>query len=333
MSRTLGTNRAFYILLAVSLLLLFLVIRLFTKITPLASGHILYDCKEALEGLAITLPHSFPSLFILVLSGVVLIGILLLGYQYYKTRAFLNSILRGKTTTPKKIKDLISELGIKGKVIIVKDSAHSSFCYGLIFPKICLSLKLVNTLTRGELKAVLIHESYHLKNSDPLKILLSRVAVSTFFFVPILKDFYNYYSLSKELSADKLVVKSKSLTDLKSALSKALNNLIPNVNGVAAFAGADSLEQRVTALAAPHYKPGVKISFIKMAISIIVLSVAFGTLGLPIHAMENPDGTHSYYIMSQEDMQIASCLSENTTAEFPFSSEESFSPLNYSPKQ
>jgi len=333
MSRTLGTNRAFYILLALSLLPLFLVFKMFTKITPLAVSHVLYDCKQAIEGLAIILPHSFPSLFILVLSLVVSIGILWLAYQYYKTRAFLNSFLKSEITTPKKIKHLILQLGIEGKVIIVRDNVFSSFCFGLFFPKICLSLKLVNILTRGELKAVLIHENYHLKNRDPLKILLSQVAASTFFFVPTLKDFQNYYTLSKELSADQLVVKSRLLKDLKSALSKVLNNSNPNINGIAAFADESALEQRVAALTTPHYRPGVKISFLKLAISAVYLLIAFGALDLPIHAMENGDGTHSYYVMSPEDMQKASCLLENTTAEFPFSSQEFFSPLNYSLKQ
>ncbi len=330
MSRTLGTNRAFYILLAVSSLLLFLVMRLFTKITPLAVSHILYNCKEALEGLAITLPHSFPSLSILVLSFVISVGILLLTYQYYKTRVFLNNILRKKTNIPKRIRDLISGLGVEGKVVIVKDNIFFSFCYGLIFPRICLSSTLVNTLTDGELRAVLVHESYHLKNRDPLKILLSKVAVSTFFFVPILKDFHNYYTLSKELSADKLVIKSKSLKELKSALLKALNNLAPNINGVAAFAGGDTLEQRVAALTVPHYRPGVKISLFKMIISGILLLIAFGSLDLPIHAMENEDGSHSYYVMSLDDSRMTSCVKETLTTEYPFSSQQLFSPINYS---
>lgn len=333
MSRTLGTNRAFYILLTVSLLLLFLILRLFTKITPLAVSHVLYDCKEAMEGLAITLPHTFPSLFILVLSFVVLVGVLLLVYQYYKTRTFLNNILRHKITTPKKIKYLISELKIEDKVVVAYDNSFSSFCYGLFFPKICLSLRLVNSLTRGELKAVLIHESYHLKNRDPLKILLSKVAVSTFFFAPTLKDFHNYFTLSKELSADQLVIKSKYLKDLKSALSKVLNNLTPNINGVAAFTGEEAIEQRVAALTEPYYKLSVNISFLKIVISLIAPLIAFGTLDLPIHAMENTDGTHSYYIMSQEDMQTASCSAKNINVEFPFSPQESFSPLTYSSKE
>lgn len=330
MSRTLGTNKAFYLLLAVSSLLLFLVFKLFNKITLLTVGHVLYDCKEAMEGLAITLPHSFPSLFILVLFFIVSIGVLLLISQYFKTRKFLNGILKDKVTTPKKIRNLILELSIDDRVIVTTGNTFSSFCYGLIFPKICLSSKLVNALTPGELKAVLIHESYHLKNRDPLKILLSKVAVSTFFFVPILRDFHNHYTLSKELSADQLVVKLRLVKNLKSALSKVLNNLSPNINGVAAFASEGVLEQRVVALTTPAFKPNVQLSIIKMAISVIVLLVIFGTLDLPIHAMENADGSHSYYVMSLEDSRMASCVTETTTSEYPFSSQQLFSPLNYS---
>lgn len=327
MSRTLGTNRAFYILLAVSLLLLFLILGLFTKMTPLAVSHVLYDCKEAMEGLAaITLPHSFQSLLTLVLFFVIFAGILLLVYQYFKTRTFLDSILRGKIAAPGKVRDLILELGFDGQVCVTRNNTFPSFCYGLISPKICLSLNLVKTLTRGELKAVLIHESYHLKNKDPLKILLSRAAVAAFFFVPILKDFLNYYALSKELSADQLVVKSDSLKDLKTALTKSLGGLtVPNLSSIASFAGDNTLEQRVNALTIPDFKTGINISFVKLLVSALTLTLAFGILNLPLHAMENGNGTHSYYIMSQENMQMASCFTEN-------SSEELSSPLNYSSK-
>ena len=82
------------------------------------------------------------------------------------------------------------------------------------------------------------------------------------------------------------------------------------------------------------------ISFLKIAISVAVLLVIFGTLDIPIHAMENADGSHSYYVMSLEDSRMDSCVTETTTSEHPFSSQQLllrseskvslFSPLNYS---
>ncbi len=72
-----------------------------------------------------------------------------------------------------------------------------------------ISSNLIKSLSEGELKVVLLHESYHLKHRDPLKIILSQVATTMFFFVPILKDIHSHYALSKEISADLQANKTK----------------------------------------------------------------------------------------------------------------------------
>lgn len=325
-----SANKAFYILFAISVLLFFLLLSLLTKALPLTLSHVLYSCKEAIAGIAFPLPHSFPSGFVFTLFFIVSGGFLLLTYQVYKTKVFIKKVLKNeqsfssnKVPMPKKVKDITSELGITSKVDIVKDNAYSSFCYGLVSPRICLGLKLVKSLTKGELKAVLIHENYHLKNRDPLKVLLSQVAVSMFFFVPILKDFHKYFILSKELAADQLVIKAKLIQDLKKALAKSLGSLTPNLSGIATFANESNLEQRINALTVPNFKTVIHISLLKAFISTLVLIPAFAILNLPVYAMEDKDGSHSYFIMSAGKMAGASCF-KDTSKEFP--------PLNYSPK-
>ncbi len=325
MRNFIGANKAFYILFVIFVLLLFLLLSLLTKIAPLTVSHILYNCKEAVAGLSISFPHSFPPLFALVLSFVFTIGLLLLTYQIYKTKIFVNKILKNKVNTPVKVVLLASELGITNNVIVVKGNNFSSFCYGLITPKICLSLKLVNSLTKGELKAVLIHESYHLQNKDPLKVLLGHVAVSMFFFIPILKDFHKSYTLSKELAADQLVIHNRLLGDLKSALIKTLHNLTPTFSGVASFASEEDMEQRIKALTNSHFKADITISMRKMAISIVVIIGAFIMLNLPVHAMENEDGTHSYFIARSFDEHLDSCVEESVSNDFPFHVEDNIS--------
>lgn len=315
-----SANKAFYILFAVSGLLFLLLLSLLTKIVPLTLSHALYNCKEAIAGISFSLPHSFPPVFVFMLLAIVLAGFLLLTYQVYKTKVFVSRILKNEVPIPKKARDIISELDITRQVDIVKDNTYSCFCYGLISPRICLSLKLVNSLTKGELKAVLIHENYHLKNRDPLKVLLSQVAVSMFFFVPVLKDFHKYFILSKELAADQLVIKAKLMQDLKTALAKSLGSLTPSLSGIATFANESNLEQRINALTIPNFKTGINISLLKIIISVLVFTSAFATLSLPVYAMGDKEGGHSYFIMSAGEMAGASCFSENT------------SKLNYSPK-
>ena len=102
--------------------------------------------------------------------------------------------LKNKVITPQKVNKIAKELGLVDKIDVVKTKSFSSFCYGFVKPRICLSLKLAKALNGRELKAVFIHETYHLKNRDPLKILLSQAATSMFFFVPTLRDIHNYYT-------------------------------------------------------------------------------------------------------------------------------------------
>lgn len=326
----LSVNKAFYILLTAFTGAFLLLLSLLSKIAPLTLSHTVYFCKESLNGLGFSLPHSFPSLFALLLLLILSIGLLSLFFQIIRTQLFIKKVLNHKVVFPKKLDKLIKQLTIEAKIDVVNSNKYLSFCYGLIKPRICLSSKLVKCLTEAELKALLLHETSHLKNKDPFKILLSQIAISMFFFIPSLKDIHNYYILSKEVSADQMVAKMEGVKNLKSALIKIVNNLTPTVSGVAAFARADDIEQRFSILVNPAIRVKVKISPINILLSGIVFVIAIIFLNLPVHAMEGEDGSHAYFIMSADNPQMVSCVSEDTTIELPFSSQKLFSPLNYS---
>ena len=324
----LSANKAFYFLIVVSGLLVFLLLSLLTKIGPLTIEHALYSCKEAISGFSIWLPHSSPPLFVVVLLLIFLTGLIFLIYQIIKTRKFVNNLLLAKIKTPQRVNDIAKEIDILDKIVVVDTNSLTSFCYGLTLPKICLSLKIVEKLTDNELKAVLLHEKYHLQNRDPLKVLLSQVAISMFFFVPILKDFHKHYSYSKEIHADQIVSHTKYAKDLKSALLKTLTSTSPNLSGVAFFSGEGILEERVKALTTPNFKLGIQLSLSKILISFLVFAFSFLLLDLQVHAMENGDGSHSYFILSSEDDHLLFCDRENDTKDLPLDTPNLFSPVD-----
>ncbi len=322
-----SANKSFYLLITVSLLIFLLIVSLLSKITPLTISHALYRCSEAIQGISISLPHAFPQLFVLLLFLIIGIGLLLLALQIYKTRMFVNKIIKNRIGTPNAVEKIASGIGISGKIIVVKGNNMSSFCFGLINPEIVLSKKLIDALTNTEIKAVLLHESYHLKNRDPLKILLSQVTISIFFFVPILKDFHKYYSLSKEISADRMVIQHQALAELKSALLKTISNGAPKISGVASFAGEGMLEERIRALTNNKSRVGLELSVLNVTVSLFVLVFAFSILHLPVHAMENDDGSHSYFIISSLEAHLLTCDKEVDTADIPFIKNELFTPI------
>lgn len=307
-----SANRSFYILLTIFAGGLFILFSLLSKIAPLAISHTIYFCQKAISNILFTLPHSFPSLLVLILLLVVMIGFSLLSAKLVKTLVFIKRVLKNKVATPEKVYKIARKLNIVKEIDVVNDRKFSSFCYGFIKPRICLSLNLIRLLSEQELTAVMIHESYHLKHKDPLKIILSEVAASMFFFVPTLKDINNHYALSKEVAADHLAIQDKGGQDILSALMKVLNFSAPSFLGVASFANENSLEKRVEILTNPGGGLRIKISSIRLILSTVVFLSALALLNLPVYAVENGHDSHAYFIC-------------------PFSSQKQFTPANYSP--
>ena len=326
----LEANKAFYILCAISALGLFMVFSLVTKIAPLTISHAVYYCQRVVTNILFTLPHALPPFFVLILLSIVTIGLLLLTYKLLRTFFFVRKMMEDRVAVPKKIKDIAQSLGL-AKVDVISNGLCSSFCYGLLKPRICLSLKLAKSLNAKELKSVLIHEGYHLKNKDPLKILLSEIAGSMFFLIPIIKDFQSYYTLSKEIAADQLAVRLEGVNYLRSALVKILRSPAPAFSGVASFGSDRDLEQRVDVLANNH-KVKVKISAVRVVISFTVFIFALIALNLPVYAIEDGHERHSYFICPYGGECMLSCAKQGVMSEMPFSKERIFTPASYSPK-
>lgn len=330
MTQKISANRSFYLLFAMFVLSLFILLSLLKKIGPLTISHTVYYCQKVMTDFMITLPHSFPPLFVLLLSLVALTGFFLFLFQVFKTQLFIQRLLKKRTRTPKIVKDLALELGIIKKITVVNDKKQISFCYGLLKPKICLSNNIVNSLNRSELKAVLIHESYHLKSRDPLKILLSQIASSMFFFVPTIKDFQKHYILTKEINADQLVINTNGVKHLKFALVKLLSNPVISISGVASFASSADLEQRIKILAGLSSKNKLNLSQIRLILSFIVLGAALFLLNLPVYAVEDGMDDHTLFMCPFGGECVVSCETQGISNDLFFSSKDNFSPIEIS---
>ncbi len=74
------------------------------------------------------------------------------------------------------------------RLYVVSAAEPFSFTFGLFFPKVVFSTGLASALSSAELDAVLTHERYHVRNFDPLKVLLARALGRAFFWLPLLRD-------------------------------------------------------------------------------------------------------------------------------------------------
>ncbi len=209
-------------------------------------------------------------------------GLLIFTSQIIKTQIFIKNILKKNRKSSLKLKSLAKSLNLEGKIDVAYSSKPLSFCYGFLKPRICLSTGLIRSLTKNELKAVLLHESYHLKNLDPLKIILSSTLSYILFFLPIFKDFHKHFLLSKEISADQLSVRNGNRGSLVSVLSKLLNYPSPNLNFVAGLT-SETLERRIIYIRGDK-KIEFRISKVNLFLSITSILLLFLAFNTPVSA-------------------------------------------------
>lgn len=109
-----------------------------------------------------------------------------------------------------------------------------AFCFGLLRPRVVLTSGLLDRLNPDEQAAVVWHEAQHARVREPLRCLLARLAVSTFFWIPALADLLERYLLTKEIAADRVATGRTS----RRALAGALHEVIaqPTFAGTIGFA-------------------------------------------------------------------------------------------------
>lgn len=327
-----SANKSFYFLLTLFILGLYTLLSLLSKIAPLTVSHTVYYCQKILSGFMVTLPHLFPPLLASVLSLIAATGVLLLLYQVIKTGLVVKGLLKYRVPISKKMDHVSSALNLRDKVIVIKNMQSIAFCYGLLFPKICISDSMIKSLNKNELKAVLIHESYHVKNRDPLKILLSQIASSMFFFIPTIKDIQEYYILSKELAADQLVIKSSQIKHLRYALLKLLSGPKYSLSGVAAFSSPNDLEQRIKSLTGSGGKLTFRVSTARSLLSFGVLIFSLFLVNLPVYAVENGSDNHTLFMCPLGGECVVSCIDQGVSNDTIFSNQNNFSPVKFDSK-
>lgn len=308
-----SANKAFSMQLLLSSIALLGLATIFLKTVPMLLTHVVYVCQKTFSNVIFTFSHSGPLFLITLVVIILLIGILTLAVQTLKTRRYIKKNLSRKVLIPSTTKSITQQLNLNGKINIVKDNNKFSFCYGLVKPKICLSTGLLRNLTEDELKAVLLHESYHLKNHDPLKILLGKTSAIMFFFIPLFRDIQNYYAFSKEIAADEVVIKNGNKHSLISVLSKLMISPLPKLAGVAALANMNDLEKRILYLSGKQVKNTFKPSLTNILISTFVVVFSLIIVNAPVYAVNMHDESmdnHTLYICPFGDSCAASCKAE-----------------------
>ncbi|MFN2520783.1 MAG: M56 family metallopeptidase [Candidatus Limnocylindria bacterium] len=214
-------DRAFALLFALAVGSGAILIALFATLIPHASILLTRGADDAQDVVALLL-------LLLALLGIGL-GLGALFRQLSATAAFIRALLARKVAVPRDVQDIARGLGLSGLVDIVQDARPFSFCYWFLRPRICLSTGLLARLDGDEKRAVLLHERYHLRHRDPLRLVIARYFAAGLYVVPVVDELVSYYTLQKEIAADEEAVRE---TGEVRPLAAALYKLLPDADGV-----------------------------------------------------------------------------------------------------
>jgi len=167
---------------------------------------------------------SVVAVLVLILATFgVSLGLTSLFRQLLATLSLIRTLLSRRVTVSRRVGAIAASVDIAGRIDVVRDVRPFSFCYWFRRPRICLSTGLIKRLDDAELRAVLLHERYHLRQRDPLRLVIARYFAAGLYVVPVVEELVEYYTVQKEVAADQAAVRAMGgVRELASALFKVL---------------------------------------------------------------------------------------------------------------
>ncbi len=276
-------DRAFALLVALAVGSGAILIALLATLIPHATLLLTRGADDAQDMVALLL-------LILASLGIGL-GLGALFRQLSATAAFIRGLLARRVVVPRDVREIASGLGLSGLVDVVDEPRPFSFCYWFLRPRICLSTGLLARLDGDEKRAVLLHERYHLRHRDPLRLVIARYFAAGLYVVPVVDELVSYYTLQKEIAADEEAV--REARDVR-PLAAALYKLLPDADSVdlgllvpvgSLTVTEARIEQLVNGVSAP-----LELSTVSIALSggALVAASVLAFIGLPMTAGSLP---------------------------------------------
>ena len=175
-------------------------------------------------------PEDAVAVLLLGLATVgISLGLTSLVRQMHGTLRLIRSLLAKRVAVPRVVELAAAGMGLEGRIDVVDDERPFSFCYWFLRPRICISTSLARRLDAEELRAVLFHERYHLRQRDPLRLVVARYFAAGLYVVPVVEELVAHFVLEKELEADQDAV--CAMGEVR-PLAAALYALLPDADEV-----------------------------------------------------------------------------------------------------
>ena len=187
--------------------------------------------------------------FLALLASAGVLGIRSLGGQLAASRRLARRVNRLRTELPPESAAAGASAGLTRRPRVIDVAEPFSFTYGAFRPRVVVSRGLLGSASPEELQAVLVHERYHVRNLDPLKVVLARALARGVFFVPALRELEGRYLAGRELAADQRALRRCGRRPLAGALLKVVRGpRWPELSAAAAIGGPELLDVRVAQL-------------------------------------------------------------------------------------
>jgi len=201
---------------------------------------------------------------------------------------------------------LLKNLNLIDKVVTIQSEKPFAFCFGIRYPKIYISTKLISLVTKLELKTILLHERHHLEHRDTLTLLIANIAASLFPFFPLLSDLITAYRTEREILADKAAIKGNSHRNLISIFKKLLQ-YEPDYNFfvIPAIADPQTLDARIQSLIQGiQYRHTIALK--NALISLFSLCIISAFIIAPINAIELHENGRDVMILCSNAQECVS---------------------------
>jgi Zn-dependent protease with chaperone function len=194
---------------------------------------------------------------------------------------------------PDQLARAATQAGLGARVVLVDAPESFSFVYGVLTPRVAVSRGLLEGVSGRELRAVLEHERYHVRNLDPLKVVLVRALSTALFFLPALDSLRARYVAGRELAADRRAVAVCGRRPLAGALLKVVRGPAWNELDVAAsIGGPELLDVRVAQLETGT-EPRLQVfSIARATLSLLGAAVILATFLASVFSLGGPAAVH-----------------------------------------
>ncbi|MGH9139340.1 MAG: M56 family metallopeptidase [Acidimicrobiales bacterium] len=232
--------------------------------------------------------------FFAVISAGTVLAVRSLLRQHAAPRRLADHVRNRQLPLAPCVEDASERAGLAGRVDVVESPGAWSFVYGLSAPRVVVSAELAASASPEELDAVLAHERYHVRNLDPLKVVLARAFASAFFFLPVLRHLRARYLAGRELAADRRALRTAGRRPLAAALYRVVAGPgWPELATAAAIGGEDLLEVRLTQLETGKEPPldtlprlALVLTALGLALLVTALMATVASVGGPGELMD-----------------------------------------------